>query len=228
MNLENESVSMTDVRPSISFGSSRSAAEAPVADAASSGALGMPGSMLTSIAPVMPRGSSGADAGYLERPVATRCGSPDSPWIHDPDLIPAGWRGLARAFRFVGHLDERALDRGLQGLLARHAVLRTLFRGRDGQLPGTVLRGASAVMPVVQIERFGVAQRERDLRRLVAEAVEEPFDLAHPPLLRAQLFQTGARERTLCLMVHRVVADAAPIARLSLELEAAYLARPRH
>jgi hypothetical protein len=162
------------------------------------------------------------------RTVPQEYGSPITPWIHDASLVPAESAELVRAYRFVGRLDERAIDRGLQQIVARHAILRTVFRARDGHAAGTVLRSAVLVMPVVQIERMAIAQRERDLRGLIAESIGAPFDLSHPPLLRAELFQTGPRERVLLLRVHRVVADLAPVSRLARELEELYAASVEH
>ncbi|MBM4222045.1 MAG: hypothetical protein FJ170_08885, partial [Gammaproteobacteria bacterium] len=88
------------------------------------------------------------------------------------------------AIRIDGPLDAPLLARAWQALLARHAILRTTFMERDGQVwqvaappdPG------DAALPQVEAGSTPAA-----LLEIAAAALREPFDLARGPLLKPQL-----------------------------------------
>ncbi len=107
--------------------------------------------------------------------------------------------------RFRGALDTQALVRAVQALVDRHESLRASF-GSDGT---TMCIAAS--MPV-DLARTDLAGADPDTRTaafagLLRGAVEQPFDLAHGPLLRAQLVSFGAADHALVLTAHHIVCD---------------------
>ncbi|MCB2102099.1 MAG: AMP-binding protein, partial [Rhodobacterales bacterium] len=89
------------------------------------------------------------------------------------------------SLRLLGSLDRGALQRGLDGLLARHPLLRGRVRQQRGE-------------PVLAMDLAAAAHLERvDLTGQPAAAVEaaltascrQPFDLTRGPLIRFCLFQ---------------------------------------
>jgi len=131
-----------------------------------------------------------------------------------------------------GPLDADALQRAMDAMAARHAVLRTGIVAIDG-LPEQVVADAGTV-PIERItlressetlrEPAEPAERIRQAEQLAAERARRPFDLARAPLLRATLIDLGDERRLLVLVMHHIVSDAASMRILIEELSAAYRA----
>ena len=107
--------------------------------------------------------------------------------------------------RMAGPLDEAALRRALETIVARHEVLRTRLVTIDGA-------GYQVIDPA-----GGFALRAADLsqeadpagraRELAAVEAVTPFDLAAGPLLRGRLLRLGTEDHVLILVLHHVVSD---------------------
>ncbi|NNA07928.1 non-ribosomal peptide synthase/polyketide synthase [Pseudomonas lundensis] len=121
-------------------------------------------------------------------------------WQLDPDsaayTIPA-------ALRLTGTLNRDALVRSFNDLQARHATLRTTFVQDGEQARGVV----HASLPLDLRELTLAAPTQAEIQARVAEAMRQPFDLRHGPLLRVLLLTVGADEHVLVLTVHHIAAD---------------------
>ncbi|WP_435539578.1 amino acid adenylation domain-containing protein, partial [Azospirillum sp. ST 5-10] len=135
-------------------------------------------------------------------------------WRLDPDG-PA--YNLAAGVRLAGPLDEDALQRAFDALVARHEPLRTVFREEDG----TVLQEVRPATPAVVARR---AVPEDELDRVLAEAVREPFDLAAGPLLRIDLLRIARDRHVLLLRMHHIVSDGWSLGLLVQEFARLYAA----
>src|SRR5206468_12540310 len=83
--------------------------------------------------------------------------------------------------RMKGALDADALQRALDGLVARHEILRTHFRCLDGE-PEQIVDDQAAVKLVrIELTQTSRAAREQDARAKVREEANRPFDLANGP-----------------------------------------------
>ncbi|RCV51197.1 non-ribosomal peptide synthetase [Marinitenerispora sediminis] len=120
--------------------------------------------------------------------------------------------------RLRGPLDRAALRAALADVVERHESLRTVFAERDGTPHQHVLRG---VVPECPVTRCGAAGLDELLRASAAR----PFDLAADPPLRAELFETGADDHVLLLVLHHIACDGWSLAPLWRDLGAAYTAR---
>ncbi|MBV4487253.1 amino acid adenylation domain-containing protein [Pseudomonas sp. SWRI153] len=114
---------------------------------------------------------------------------------------------MAAGLRLKGRLDESALSRSFDHLLARHEVLRTVFQ-TDGDQPHQVILDQQSIA----LERFdltGIASQEREqaLAQRVQAVTAQPFDLRHGPLLRASLFALAGDEFVLVVSMHHIVSD---------------------
>jgi amino acid adenylation domain-containing protein len=118
--------------------------------------------------------------------------APESPAYH-----------VAFSARIRSVVDVDALRRALQGLLDRHAVLRSVFKRRAGQ----VLREIAGHREVGFELMDGAGLDAQELHARVREAYRRPFDLERGPLLRAHLFTCAADDHVLLLTVHHIVYD---------------------
>ncbi|MCC6812277.1 MAG: amino acid adenylation domain-containing protein, partial [Deltaproteobacteria bacterium] len=112
---------------------------------------------------------------------------------------------IQTVLKIHGRLDEVAFERALNGVIARHEILRTTFALTNGP-PEQVVHDA---MPVA-------------VERVATFTADEPFDLQRGPLLRCQLRTLAPAERELRLIVHHIVFDAWSMAVLWSELWALY------
>ncbi len=126
------------------------------------------------------------------------------------------------AVRLRGELDTGALRRALDGLVERHAILRTRFVDGGGGPQQIVDPSASLPLALVDLRAAGADQREQRLADALARAVRVPFDLARGPLLRAVLYRLGEREHVLLVALHHIITDGVSNNTLVRELSLRY------
>ncbi|WP_433512347.1 amino acid adenylation domain-containing protein [Nonomuraea sp. CA-143628] len=154
-------------------------------------------------------------------------------WLLDR-IFPGGADYVAPiAWRLRGRLDPPALRQALDGLVARHDVLRTRYELRDGE-PRQVVDPATA-LPLARhdLVRQGQASGDtaphdpasgRRLEALLAEEAARGFDLAREWPLRATLVRLGPDDHVLLLTVHHIACDAWSLTLLTDELDTRYRA----
>src|SRR6185369_9246920 len=114
---------------------------------------------------------------------------------------------LGGAIRLTGALDVAALGQSLNEVIRRHEVLRITFNVVDGEPVQVISPFQPVALPAVDLRAVSEAERERDVKRLFAEEVQKPFDLAHGPLLRLSLLQTSEQEHVLIVNMHHIISD---------------------
>ncbi|MEN2396408.1 non-ribosomal peptide synthetase [Pseudomonas halotolerans] len=102
--------------------------------------------------------------------------------------------------RLRGQLDSHALERALQRLVDRHAILRTTYHQRGGELFQRIHRQLSVPLPV---SVSSAAQWPVDARAIALR----PFDLASEAPLRAVLYRLGEQDHVLQLVMHHIASD---------------------
>ncbi|GAA1013032.1 hypothetical protein Aple_016110 [Acrocarpospora pleiomorpha] len=123
---------------------------------------------------------------------------------------------LSHTARLIGPLDEAALARAFQEIVARHEALRARFPAVDGS-PFQVIDPPGGF----ELETLTC---EGPVDALVAELAARPFDLAGDRLIRVTLIGTGSEEHVLSVVMHHIVADGRSIGILLGELSALYSA----
>jgi amino acid adenylation domain-containing protein len=126
------------------------------------------------------------------------------------------------ALRLRGPLNLDALRQALNGVLARHEVLRTRFPTVDGGPVQEVLESATLDLPVTDLGHQPEAEREANMLRLLAEAATQPFDLATDLMVRALIVRMGPDHHCLLVAMHHIVCDAWSMGVFASELTRLY------
>ncbi|TMQ65448.1 MAG: amino acid adenylation domain-containing protein [Candidatus Eisenbacteria bacterium] len=132
---------------------------------------------------------------------------------------------ISGAVLLRGDLDLAALQAALDGVVARHEVLRTTFESDAGEPRQRV----HAAMPVVLRRTPGDASLPAaESARVAAELAHPAWDLGRGPLVRAAVVEFSPREHSLVIAMHHIVADGWSIGILLRELGALYNAGLAH
>ncbi len=115
--------------------------------------------------------------------------------------------------RLRGALDADALEAALGDVVARHEPLRTVI---DGERQHVLAR------PRIPVAR---AVPGPDLRARVRAAIDEPFDLARRPPIRATLLAEGDDDHLLVVVLHHIATDEWSDRPFFADLATAYAAR---
>ncbi|MGY0057919.1 non-ribosomal peptide synthase/polyketide synthase [Streptomyces sp. LZ34] len=124
------------------------------------------------------------------------------------------------ALRLSGGVDAEALRMALRDVVGRHESLRTVFPEVAGE-PCQLVVGAEAV-------EFGWERRsvsEGELPGALAEAARYGFDLSCEVPVRAWLFEVGAADCVLLLLMHHIASDGWSMGPLARDVVEAYTAR---
>jgi len=141
------------------------------------------------------------------------------------DLAPeSSVYNVPRMLRFRGTLDEDALRRALDEIVARHEVLRTTFVVVENRPTQVIAERGSVPLLRTDLISLPSAAREEEAARIAEEEQQGRFDLARGRLLRARLLRLGPEEHILLLTSHHIVSDAWSAGILLRELEILYRA----
>ncbi|MBX8574505.1 non-ribosomal peptide synthetase [Pseudomonas cichorii] len=102
--------------------------------------------------------------------------------------------------RLRGELDSPSLQRSLQRLVSRHAILRTTYHQQGGELRQKVHKDLSVEL---QVTASSEAQWPAEAR----EVALRPFDLGNEAPLRAVLYRIDQQEHVLQLVMHHIASD---------------------
>ncbi len=114
---------------------------------------------------------------------------------------------IPEAMRILGPLDVAALERTLGEVVARHEVLRTVFRATDEGAVAVALPAGPVAIPVTELDGLPEGERDAAVARLVDEEASRPFDLGAGPLLRAALLRLSPEEHVILFTMHHIVSD---------------------
>jgi amino acid adenylation domain-containing protein len=125
--------------------------------------------------------------------------------------------------RLTGPLDVAALGRALDGLVARHAALRTRLPAGDDGMPVQVVDEPAPV----RLEQTDIADADAGaaagrLGELAIADARRPFGVARAWPMRVRLVRLGDAEHVLVLVVHQLAFDEASFGVLLTDLAALY------
>ena len=130
---------------------------------------------------------------------------------------------LPWAVTLNGPLDKAALQTAINGLTQRHETLRTCFASRDG----VSVQVIEDSIEVALLEQDATGSTGSELRNIVSELGQQPFDLTTAPLFRCHLLRTGDDEHLFVMNMHHIISDGWSLHVLFRELITLYEAAHR-
>jgi amino acid adenylation domain-containing protein len=110
-------------------------------------------------------------------------------------------------YQLTGPLDVAALERGLNEIIRRHEILRTVFREKDSKVVQSVLPPFDLALPKFDLSQLSETQADQETQHLIDADAARPFNLEQGPLLRAMLLKESDEEHGLSLVIHHIVMD---------------------
>ncbi|MFG0267595.1 MAG: alpha/beta fold hydrolase [Rhodopirellula sp. JB055] len=105
-------------------------------------------------------------------------------------------------------LDVHALRKSLEGVVQRHAALRTTFTDSSGELQQVV---HDELKPEFVVEDWSFSDDragvEDNLLRAVIDETQRPFDLQNGPMMRTRLFRLAEDDWVVVATTHHIVVD---------------------
>ncbi|MFZ0922507.1 MAG: amino acid adenylation domain-containing protein, partial [Candidatus Acidiferrales bacterium] len=131
---------------------------------------------------------------------------------------------IPAAVRLKGPLNLAALERSLNEIVGRHESLRTTFANVEGRPTQVIAPTLMIKLPVVDLRKLPVSERETEIRRLITAEAQRPFDLSRGPLIRGTVLRLGDEEHVGLLTMHHIVSDGWSTGILVRELATLYVA----
>ncbi|MCQ4163605.1 type I polyketide synthase [Tahibacter harae] len=147
-------------------------------------------------------------------------------WFLDHFQSAAASYNMPMALRLRGRLDAAALQRTLDNIVQRHAILRTTYRKSAAGGVQVIQPAGPVALEDADLSAHADADAEI-ARRMRAEATQ-PFDLAADRMLRATLLRLAADHHILLLTLHHIAADGWSLGVLVKEFIALYQAFSAH
>jgi amino acid adenylation domain-containing protein/non-ribosomal peptide synthase protein (TIGR01720 family) len=126
------------------------------------------------------------------------------------------------AVHLAGMLNAVALEQGINEIVRRHQVLRTVFTSVEGQPVQVTLDTIDVRMPLVDLQQVPKDERNSRIRELAQAEYQQPFDLVQGPLIRVRLLRLAQEEHVLLLTMHHSVSDGWSVGVFFNELAALY------
>jgi amino acid adenylation domain-containing protein len=144
-------------------------------------------------------------------------------WFLDQLESNTSLYNLPAAYLLKGRLNVEALEYSINEVLRRHASLRTYFvTSDDGSPAQRILPPAPFNLPQRDLRHLPEAERELEVRRVIAEEGQKPFQLSSPPLLRCLLLRTGEEEHIFIITIHHIITDGWSMSVFLNELAVSY------
>src|SRR5690606_2098417 len=119
-----------------------------------------------------------------------------------------------------GHLNYKAMEQAVHGMVERHEALRCSF-SRDGQQVYIYSEGKTT-LTYNDLSHLNAADQQSFLTEYAWENSRTPFDLEAGSLLRVFLFKLAADRHVLLFTVHHIVCDGWSISLFLEELSKLY------
>ncbi|HZO85821.1 MAG TPA: amino acid adenylation domain-containing protein, partial [Verrucomicrobiae bacterium] len=124
--------------------------------------------------------------------------------------------------RVRGPMDQLALERAVNAIVARHEILRTRFVAHDGEPVQEIMPPGPVTIGVIDLRSVPAEQREAELLARLRETARQPFNISRDLLVRMTLFQLDDEDHALMINMHHIASDAWSFEVFFKELQAFY------
>jgi len=144
-------------------------------------------------------------------------------WFIDQYESSSGLYNIPAVWRLRGALDVRALQQALNELVRRHETLRTAVLVDEEQQVVQVVADFLE-LTIKHTDLSAAPQPQAQLRKLLHDEANGPFDLSAGPLVRCGLVRLASEDHVLLLTMHHIVSDGWSMGVLTRELQLLYTA----
>ncbi|MGB3467384.1 MAG: amino acid adenylation domain-containing protein, partial [Cyclobacteriaceae bacterium] len=138
---------------------------------------------------------------------------------HENEVLPYNRVSL---FTFKGRLDNGALDKAFETLVARHETLRTIFIQKGGTPYQRVLSLEESGFTIKREDLRGVESPEAEARQRAREVRLTPFRLDKEPMFKVGLYRLAEDEHVLMIATLHIIIDEWSVHLMARELGALY------
>ncbi len=128
-------------------------------------------------------------------------------WVLDQMEPNSALYNIPRPLRLTGDLDIGALETALNGIVARHEVLRTNYGSEKGEPFQIIAEPCHAALKLVDLSGLSLVESEKEARRLVQQESATPYDLAKDPIIRWRLIKLDEQDHILIVTTHHISDD---------------------
>ena len=121
-----------------------------------------------------------------------------------------------------GLVDLTIMRRTINDIVRRHETLRTTFTSIDGRPIQIIAPPQPAPLPLIDLSELPPVEAEAEAKRLAVFEVQQPFDLAQGPLMRAKLLRLREKEHVLFFTLHHIICDGWSLGVLTNEVPIIY------
>ncbi|PFJ06741.1 non-ribosomal peptide synthetase, partial [Bacillus cereus] len=128
-------------------------------------------------------------------------------WFIDQFTPNSALYNMPMVCRLTGSWLPEALETGWNQLIKRHESLRTVFHEVNGHPVQQIKPYTFQSIPKIDVTMLSPEDREEEVKRLIQQETEMPFDLGEGPLIRASMLQVGEEEWILLCTLHHIISD---------------------
>lgn len=111
----------------------------------------------------------------------------------------------SQTLQLCGKLDVTSLQTAIQMLRDRHESLRMTVNPDGTTL--CIIKNLVLDTPLVDLSHLDESARQAQLDALIHQQVNQPFDLEHGSLFRAQIVRLSATEHRVLMTAHHIICD---------------------
>ncbi|WP_459502279.1 non-ribosomal peptide synthetase [Bacillus sp. C1] len=128
-------------------------------------------------------------------------------WFIDQFTPNSALYNMPMVCRLTGNWVLEALEKGWNQLIERHESLRTVFYEVDGHPVQRIQPYVFRSLSQMDLTMLSPEEREAEVKRLIQQETEVPFDLEEGPLIRTNILRVGEEEWVLLGTMHHIISD---------------------
>jgi amino acid adenylation domain-containing protein/FkbH-like protein len=139
-----------------------------------------------------------------------------------------GYATLQLSFRMRGALDLEALRSTIDGLAARHEILRTTIGEEGGVAYQRIAKPGAVPLEVFDLRAHSAAERDARTIEIESARLAKPMDMVRGPLFTAAMYVHGPEDHVLVLELDHSLGDGVSMRVLLRDFAALYRASAGH